>query len=156
MSSPGFQRFISDWCNQDSPPTPIEPSALEEAEQALGCVFPASYKAALLGNGLPHVSIKLLDAIVDLEADCPDVSEFLEPQAIVEISLDWREMGLLKHLVAFANDCSGNLFAFAADQSAPDDAVWFFDHDFDSVEQVAGSFDDWLMRYVEIHADSTR
>ena len=54
------------------------------------------------------------------------------------------------HLVAIANDCSGNQFAFSTKPSNNEDEIWFWDHDFDTVELVAGSFEAWLRLYINL------
>jgi hypothetical protein len=62
--------------------------------------------------------------------------------------------GMPDDLIAFGNDSSGNLFCFKRHmpQAVRQDdlPVWFFDHDFVDVSQVAESFDGWLLSYLKL------
>lgn len=49
------------------------------------------------------------------------------------------------HLIAIAADDSGNKFCFSTLQLDTDrQGVWFFDHDFGTVEEIASSFSAWI------------
>nr|WP_298470834.1 SMI1/KNR4 family protein [uncultured Erythrobacter sp.] len=122
-------------------------AALVMAEQELGSELPRSYKSAILRAGLPSPTIELLDFICDHEIDLPDLSDFHSPEDIASSTIDWREMGMPEHLIAFASDCSGNLFAFPTSTTGNRDEVWFFDHDFGTSDKLADSFEDWLNLY---------
>ncbi|MBC6982097.1 SMI1/KNR4 family protein [Caulobacter sp. 17J80-11] len=143
--------FVRKWTHPDYAPDAVAPAALEQAEARLGCRFPPAYREAVLGTGLPRPTIALLSSIVDRELDIADVSNFFDPAEIVETTEGWRELGLPEHLIAFAGDCSGNLFAFdrrtASDAESP---VWLFDHDFGTVRKVADSFTDWIAAFCAI------
>ena len=148
-------RFIALWTHPDSPPLPVAVEALAEAERRLGLTLPDQYREAALAFGLPRPTIALLDTIVDWELDVRDVHDFLDPGAIVETTEAWHELGLPEDWVAFATDCMGNLFCFAADQVALGRAaapVLFFDHDEGIVDTVAPDFDRWIEEFCSLAA----
>ena len=59
-----------------------------------------------------------------------------------------------EELVAFASGDLGNKFCFDADRlnsgSAEASAIWFYDHDFDTVRKIAASFDDWIEAFCRV------
>ena len=97
----------------------------------------------MLAVGLPRPTIALLDAIVERELDLASLGDFYSPDEIVTETIDWRERGLPAELVVFAGDESGNKFCFPADRSAGE-GVWFFDHDFGTIREIALSFGAWI------------
>ena len=101
--------------------------------------------------GLPCTTIALLDAIVERELDLQSVGDFYSPAEIIEETIAWRELGMPEQLVAFANDGGGNKFCFDADRlnngSAEEAAIWFYDHDFEAVDQISMSFSEWIEAY---------
>ncbi|MDP2260821.1 MAG: SMI1/KNR4 family protein [Caulobacter sp.] len=135
----GFARL---WGSKNYPPDSVRPDDLAHAEDAVGRRLPDSYRAAVLEVGLPRLTIALLHSIVEQDIDLADISGFLSPTEIVESTVDWRELGLPDHLIAFATDCTGNLFAFDLDGS-----IWIFDHDYGTIDRLADSFEDWLGDY---------
>lgn len=146
-------RFIALWTHADYPPDIVSADALERAEQDLQFRFPADYRSAVLQSGLPRPTIDLLDTIVDRNLDLPDVSDFLSPSDVIAVTRDWRPLGLPANLVAFATDCMGNLFCFAADTGAGEASpIFLFDHDEKSVDLIAHSFTGWIEGYCAIAA----
>ncbi len=142
-----LDRFIHLWMHPDYPPTPVRETELEAAERQLGFRFPNDYRSQVLRCGLAAPTSELLDAIVDRGVDMADLAQMLSPAEMIETTLSWREMGLREDLVAFASDCSGNLFCFSADGS---DAVSYFDHDFGDVREIAPSFASWLKAFCDL------
>lgn len=140
--------FIGLWTSQSYPPDKVSLAELDAAEARLQTRLPIDYRNAVLEFGLPRPTIALLDTIVDHELDLSDASDFLAPNEIVAETEGWREAGMPQDLVAFASDCCGNKFCFAiSDAQQPEQAVIFWDHDFNSVETIAPSFDRWIETY---------
>ncbi|TIR31963.1 SMI1/KNR4 family protein [Mesorhizobium sp.] len=143
-----LSRFVEKWTIPTYPPESVSEEDLGAAEQQLGVHFPEDYRQAVLDVGLPRPTIALLDAIVERELDLHDLHDFYSPKEIVEETLSWREIGMPDRLVAIASDGSGNKFCFNADQLGGDSAgmraIWFFDHDFGTVDEVAPSFHAWI------------
>jgi hypothetical protein len=142
-----FAQFIAKWTHPDYPPEKIDPTQFAAVEARFGSL-PQVYKDAVTKRGLPHTALSLLSAIVAGDLDLPDVSEFFSPGDILSETESWRSLGLLEPFVAFADDCSGNMFCFRSMGSS--DAVWFFDHDFLEVDEVSPSFNDWIFAYCQI------
>ena len=131
---------------------PAFEAQLEAAEAALGVRWPESYRRFALACGAVY-SPSILDLVVDRRLDFSDVQQFLTPRQSITETRRWPPDSTGGHLV-FAYDCSGNLFAFRdlpASPPRPDDApVWFFDREEDTVAVEAGSFDDWLGRFLAL------
>lgn len=148
-----MSRFITLWTHPDYAPEPVMEDKLAAAESELNARLPSDYRAAILEFGLPRPTIALLDTICDRDLDLHDVSEFFSPQELVECTEDWRDLGLPEELMAFANDCMGNLFCFPADPSNnSEQPVFFWDHDDKSVETVAPSFTCWIEDFCSLSA----
>ncbi len=155
----GLEQFIERWTSPDYPPERISPSDLDAAERELGVRLPSDYRDAVMRTGLPRSTIALLDSIVDDNLSLRDVSEFLSPSEMVEITHASRGGGMPQDLIVFAMDCMGNMFCFDADrlrENTPDHAaIWFFDHDFCTVEQEAPDFATWIGRFCEVEPSTT-
>ncbi len=144
-----LDRFVARWTSPDHPPRPVSEAGLAGVEQRLGFRFPPDYRDEVCRHGLVSPTIALLDAIVDGELDMADLSDMLDPAEIVASTEDWREMGLPDDMVAFATDCSGNLFCFRADGGA---AIFHFDQDFETTREIAPSFSHWIDGFCRIAA----
>lgn len=149
-----LERFNKIWASADYPPTPVPEDLLASVEQRLGVRFPIDYREAVLSVGLPWPTIALLDAIVERELDVHSLSELFSPQEIIEDTIAWRALGMPEQLIAFASDDLGNKFCFDANRlregGTDGYAIWFFDHDFGSVDQIAESFDAWISAFCVI------
>ncbi|MER8378719.1 SMI1/KNR4 family protein [Mesorhizobium sp. M0142] len=149
-----LSRFVEKWTTPAYPPDSVSEEDLGAAEQQLGVHFPEDYRKAVLDVGLPRPTIALLNAIVERKLDLHDLANFYSPKEIVEETLGWREIGMPDRLVAIASDSLGNKFCFNADQlggeSADMRAIWFFDHDFGTVDEVAPSFHAWIDAFCEV------
>jgi hypothetical protein len=140
-----MSRFISLWTHPDYAPIAVSAGELEAVERRLQTQLPFDYKRAALEFGLPRPTGELLDAICDRQADLAALGDFLGPAEIVEVTEDWRDLGLPEELVAFATDGIGNLFCFSTDPSgASAQPVFLWDHDSKEVRTVASSFADWI------------
>lgn len=144
--------FAAQWSHPSDPAVPVDQSELEAAEATLGVQLPEDYKAGVLSVGLRRPTLALLSAIADQQINLHDLSDLASPNEIVEKTLGWREFGLPENLVVIGNDCMGSTFCFdVADLqgdrvvSAP---VYFWDHDFDTVELVGASFPEWIGSYL--------
>lgn len=136
--------FNKRWAHEDYPPIEVRPADLEQAEKDLSYSFPASYRGAVLAVGLPKPTADLWDAI-DEQSALPHLADFLTPTEIVGSVQDWRPLGYPAELVPFASDSGGNLLSFR--RSDVSDIVYLWDHDFDTVQQIAASFADLLEAY---------
>ena len=149
-------RFTEIWTSGHYPPELVAEADLRRVEERLGVQLPEDYRQAVLEVGLPRPTIAILDAIVDRQLDLHDLADFYSPTEIIEETISWREIGMPEQLIAFASDGGGNKFCFDANQlkngSADGYAIWFFDHDFGTVDQVAASFDAWIDAFCQVGA----
>ena len=139
--------FSQRWSHEDYPPVEVRPLALEQAERDLAYTYPGSYRSAVLAIGLPRPTSELWDAI-DERSDLPHLGDFLTPEEAVEAVRGWRPLGYPDDLAPFATDSSGNLFSFRMGERSG--AVYSWDHDFGTVEQVAPSFVALLEAYCRL------
>lgn len=136
--------FNKRWSHADYPPIEVQPADLEQAEKDLSFTFPASYRGAVLAVGLPRPSADLWDAI-DEQSGLPHLGDFLTPTEIVEGVQGWTPSGYPADLVPFASDSGGNLLSFRRRDVS--DAVYLWDHEFGTGQQIAPSFADLLEAY---------
>ena len=147
-------RFTEKWTSGHYPPVPVTEADLCSVEQRFALRLPEDYRQAVLQTGLPRPTIALLDAIVDRELDLHSLGDFYSPAEIISATLSWRELGMPEQLIAIASDGCGNKFCFDGDRLREGDvagqAIWFFDHDFGTVDQIAPSFDAWIKAFCEV------
>lgn len=140
-----LSRFVEKWTIPNYPPERVLATDLREAEERLVFKFPSDYEREVLDVGLPQPTIALLDAIVGRELDVASVGDFYSPEEIVSETTVWKDIGMPDHLIAIAGDESGNKFCFSTLQLDTDrQGVWFFNHDFGTVEEIAPSFSAWI------------
>lgn len=144
-----LSRFVKLWVHPDSPPIPVSEKQMEAAESKLNSYLPTDYKDALLNVGSLHTTISLLDIIVDGEHDVHDLSELFALENVVSETVAWREIGMPHNLIAIGSDCQGNKFCIGVFQNnkPAKSIIYFWDHDFDEVEEIAKSFDEWIESY---------
>lgn len=146
--------FTEKWTSGHYPPDPVSEADLLSVEQRLSVRLPEEYRQAVLKVGLPRPTIALLDAIVERELDLHGLGDFYSPAEIVEETLGWRELGMPENLVAFASDGGGNQFCFDADllrnDAAEGQPIWFFDHDFGTVDEISPSFGAWINAFCDV------
>lgn len=154
IKSVGIEQFIERWTHSDYPPESVSLSDLEAAERELGVRLPTQYRDAIVRAGAPRPTIALLDSIVDNDLGLHDVSDFLSPAELVKMTFAARGAGMPQELIAFAIDCMGNMFCFDAvklqTNASDQQAIWFFDHDFCTVEQEAPDFGAWIDRFCDV------
>ena len=131
---------------------PATEAQVQAAESALGVQWPDSYRRFALCCGAVY-SPSILDFVVDRKPGFSDVQQFLTPRQSVTETRRW-DLESAGGCVAFAYDCAGNLFAFRdlpVSPPRPDDAaLWFFDHEADTVTGECRSFDEWLDRFLAL------
>jgi hypothetical protein len=122
---------------------------LDEMETALGTRLPAAYRTFMKRHGVVYTP-DILKEIVEKNLDHPDVQDILEPrEAIVNTRAYWSG-GMPDNVIGIASDCMGNMIGFHRQAVSSDDApVVFFDHDFVEVYEVAPSFDEFLVWYLD-------
>lgn len=151
-------RFTEKWTSDEYPPEPVSEAELRLIEQRFAIRLPDEYRRSVLETGLPRPTIALLDAIVDGELDLHSLGDFYTPAEIVEETVAWRELGMPDQLIAIASDGCGNMFCFDEGKlragGADSQAIWFFDHDFGTVEQIASGFESWIQVFCEVEPSS--
>ena len=122
---------------------------LDALETALATKLPASYRMFMNRHGTVHTPA-ILDEISDRELDYPDVQDFLDSRDAVDGTKGYWSAGMPEDMVGIASDCMGNLIGFRRQLERSDDApVFFFDHDFVKVNELAPSFTAFLLWYLE-------
>ncbi|MCU7844773.1 MAG: SMI1/KNR4 family protein [Candidatus Thiodiazotropha sp. (ex Monitilora ramsayi)] len=148
-----FQAFVDKWTHPDYRPKPVESSSVDLCAEKLKVVFPSSYYEYLTSFGSGGTTRELLDSIVEDEVEINDLSEVFTPDELIESTDAWRGAGMPKDLIAFASDCMGNMFCFKSSEiviAKDDSPIWFFDHDFVTVEKIQDSFTSWIYEFVKI------
>jgi hypothetical protein len=145
-----FNRFSV--TSETSPAKPFQIEELNFLEERLKILLPDSYKCFVLTFGNIWTP-GILDLIDEKEIEIADVQEFWNAEKIVfDKENEWTS-GLEEDLIPFASDCFGNIFCFAAEDltSRKDDCnVYFFDHDFDTIENLSISFKQWIEQFNNI------
>ena len=122
---------------------------IANVESTTGVLLPKAYYAFLMQFG-PVYTPGILDIVVLRKSPLIAVQEFLAPADVIESSVT---IGI-KGCVAFANDCSGNLFCFKrlpkAEPRLDDAPIWLFDHETGKTSKVAPSFDTWLSNFTQL------
>lgn len=149
-----LRRFKQKWAHADYPPIAVTESELDSLERTFSILLPDDYREAVCTVGLVRPTIDLLQAIVERGLLVADLSDLFSPGEVVENTTGLQEVSLPRHLVAIANDCSGNLFCFSAlelnERRTRHAKIHLWDHDFDTVELVAASFTDWIRQLADI------
>ncbi|MFM7187930.1 MAG: SMI1/KNR4 family protein [Armatimonadota bacterium] len=118
-------------------------------EANTGVLLPKVYCTFLLSFG-PVYTPDILDIVVLRKSPIVAVQEFLAPADVIESS----QTVAVKGCVAFANDCSGNLFCFKrlpkAEPHLDDAPIWLLDHETGRTSKVAPSFDAWLSNFTQL------
>jgi hypothetical protein len=127
----------------------VSSTALEHIASTLNVLLPTSYRDFQETYG-PVYTPGILDLIVLRKSPLIAVQEFLAPADVIESS---ATIGI-KGCVAFANDCSGNVFCFKrlskAEPSLHDAPIWLFDHETGKTSKVAPAFDTWLSNFTQL------
>ncbi|MCJ8321063.1 MAG: SMI1/KNR4 family protein [Colwellia sp.] len=143
--------FVKNWGSKQSM-VPIDNNDIAELELKLNGFLPDSYKYLISKYGLVHTP-NVLTKICDLGSDISEVQDFLSLEDVFSLSKLYEMTGMPKGHVLFASDCKGNMFCFKSTDCASkqtDIPVWFFDHDFRTVNKVSNSFIEWLDEFNEL------
>ena len=127
----------------------VSSTAIEQIASMLNVLLPASYRDFLETYG-PVYTPDILDLIILRNVRLADIQQFQSIEDVIDSSQSIEAKGCL----AFATDCSGNLFCFKSLSNtlpSPDDApVWLFDHETGKASKVASSFDTWLSNFTQL------
>jgi len=149
-----IERFV-DRFSESSMTSLIKPETVEDIsnlERRFEIKLPNDYKIFLKNYGNIWTPT-ILDKVVDNDLNFYDVQQFWSIEAIIlDIDNGWTaQTG--QDILPFASDCSGNLFCFTLDdlRSGKNDCeIHFYDHDFDTFENLSKSFKEWIEQYNEI------
>lgn len=149
-----LQRFADKWGHPDDPPHRVDGGDIAIAEYRIGRRLPDAYLRAVTEVGLPRPTGSLLTSLIAADADAGDVGDFFTPQEIADRLDHFRTTQTPEAFVAFASDCMGDRYGFLCPPSASarpvEGPVLRMDHETGEVQEVAGSFLDWLLDYNEI------
>lgn len=148
-----FKKFVEKWTHPKYRPKPVAKDLIDDCAKQLKVEFPTSYTEYVTVHGSGGPTIDLLNSIVDGEIEINDLSDIHTPTEIIDSMESWQSAGMPKDLIPIASDSMGNMFCFKRDEImvAKDDAsIWFFDHDFGSVEKIHDSFTSWINEFVQI------
>jgi len=139
------------WGRKDNPVTTTK-AEIDEIENSLSIILPQSYKYMVQKYGDVYTP-NLLDTIVDKDIELVDVQNFALPKQAAEDTIAYENAGMPKGYFAFASDCMGNLFCFRIDECNTinnEPAIWFFDHDFSTMDKAFSNFYEWLSNYINL------
>jgi len=143
-----FKKF-SDKYNKNKDPKKIPIQDIEKLEREFQIILPQDYKSFLINYGCLHTP-DILDLIVDNDLALNDVQEFWGIENIIYDKKNEWSAQIKPDLIPFALDCMGSLFGFLTSdlkekkETVP---VYFFDHDFDTVEKKSESFSNWINEF---------
>ncbi len=127
-------------------------SDIEKLQKELKIIVPNDFKLFLIDYGNIYAPY-ILDIIIDNELELNEVQEFWTPERIIyDKNNEWTSQ-ISTDLIPFASDSMGNIFAFLTSdlkEKKESTAVYFLDHDFDTVEKLADSFTEWIDNYNRI------
>lgn len=144
--------LFSNKYNKSDDAKPSTQSNIDSLEREFQINLPNDYKNFLLNYGNIWTP-DIVDLIVDEDLDLNDVQQFWDIKSIInDKKNEWTSQVSLD-IIPFASDCMGNIFAFSSkdlQQKKEIADVYFFDHDFDTVEKIADSFINWIDRFNKI------
>jgi len=146
-----LQKFASRF-NKSSKSKPISLADINALEKTLDIRFPLYYKEFVQNFG-DVFTPDILHLIVSKDLDLHSLQEFWDTESILwDKKNEWTSK-LSVDLIPFALDSSGNIFAFKTDDIRKEKQtadIYFFDHDFDTIEKISDSFTKWLDAYNRI------
>ena len=146
-----FNKFITRFDKNDDLEK-ASVSDIEKLKKELRINIPNDFELFLTKYGNVYTP-DILDIIVDNEIDLYDVQEFWTTERIIYDKQNEWTAQLSTDLIPFASDSMGNIFAFLTSdlkEKKKSSAVYFFDHDFDTVEKLTDSFSEWIDNYNRI------
>lgn len=138
--------------NQSDKATPSTHDEIENLEQLFRIFLPDDYKNFLLNFGNIWTP-DILDLVVDNKLDVYDVAQFWTVDKIIYDKQNEWTSHVSPEIIPIASDSLGNIFSFSRqDLNIPVDTahIYFYDHDFDTVEKIADSFTGWIDSYNKI------
>jgi len=127
----------------------VSESDIQNLESEFGITLPKDYKMFIKEFGNVWTP-EILDIIVDNEIELNDVQNFWDIESIsYDKKNEWTSQ-IATDLIPFASDSMGNIFGFlTADLKTKRESnpVYFFDHDFDTVEKISDSFTEWVNEF---------
>ena len=153
MGNPIFKAFVDRWLPENGT-APVSTARIDDLSDYLGATLPETYREFLVTVGAASMPLTLLSTIVDQRLDITNVQDFYDPEAVMSITRDWRQMGLPENLYAIASDGAGNQFCFAipdlGDEIDSDPYVWFFDHEDAEAYDSKVPFTSWIETFANI------
>lgn len=146
-----FRQFVDKY-NKNEEIKLATQTEIELLEKEFSIHLPADYKNFITTYGNIWTP-DILDIVVDNQLDMNDVQEFWEIEKIVEDKKSEWTSQLQTDIIPFASDCMGNIFGFlTADLKVLRETadIYFFDHDFDTVDKISDSFTDWMDKFNSI------
>jgi cell wall assembly regulator SMI1 len=143
-----LQKF-ADRFNKSSTSKPGSQSDIKSIENNFNIFLPTDYKDFFQKFG-DIWTPDILDIIVDNDLSINDVQQFWDAERIIEDKKSEWTSKLSDDIIPFASDSMGNIFAFKTDdlrQQNQTADIYFFDHDFDTVDKISNSFTKWLDDY---------
>lgn len=151
-------REFADRFHAGKKPRVATEASLAAIEANFRLSLPQAYRDFMTLHG-PLYCPTLLDLIVDQKERLADVQQFLTPRQVNTETVGW---GLVadQGTVAFASDCSGNLFAFRRLPETgprPDEAaVWHLDHETGKAIKVSPNFGGWIARFLKLRSQTEK
>ena len=124
-------------------------SDIQKLESEFGITLPKDYKTFIAEFG--NISTPdILFIIVDKKIELNDVQDFWDIESITyDKKNEWTSQ-ISTDLIPFASDSMGNIFGFLSTDLTTENetiSVYFFDHDFDTVEKISDSFTEWINEF---------
>jgi hypothetical protein len=146
-----IDQFVSLWGRKDNPVLATK-AEIDEVENSLSMILPESYKYMVQKYGDVYTP-NILDTIVEKNVELVDVQNFSLPKQAAEDTMAYEKAGMPGGHFAFASDCMGNLFCFRIDECkeiSTEPSIWFFDHDFVTMDKAYNNFYEWLNNYLKL------
>jgi cell wall assembly regulator SMI1 len=125
---------------------------IDKLEHEFKIILPNDYKTFLLNFGNIWTP-DILDLVVDKELDISEVQQFWSIDEIIYDKQNEWTSHVSTDIIPFASDSMGNIFAFLRHdiKSLTETTdIYFFDHDFNTVEKISNSFTDWIDEFNKI------
>ncbi|MEO6254009.1 MAG: SMI1/KNR4 family protein [Ferruginibacter sp.] len=146
-----FKIFVDRFNKSEDSKTSTQ-AGIDLLEKEFKIYLPSDFKTFLLHFG-DIWTPGILDLVVDKESDLNDVSQFWDVEQIIYDKKNEWTSSVSVDIIPFASDCMGNIFAFLANdlkRQKASSAIYFFDHDFDTVEKIAESFTEWIDKFNQL------
>lgn len=143
-----FQVFVERF-NKNDDAKPIDQLDIDRIENEFAVNLPKDYKDFIKRFGETWTP-NILDIIVDSEQDLNDIQQIWAIDQIINDKKNEWTSQLIVDIIPFANDCTGNIFGFKTsdlNKTNENSPVYFYDHDFDTVEKISESFTKLIENY---------